>query len=202
MTSDADELEGRFPAGNANLCTSSLYYDALVSASYPCQRTWQAVFCFKRICPAGESIKKYINNYFGSRIEWFDSYRYYEGNDILRSWIAIPLTVGIFEKKTGTVEALFSPRLWSKDGLLTQAGTDTFWDRSTLYALRGVYSAGARERAMEHMAYYSQQRLLGGTCSISYRGLARRKPTAFVSRKCFVLPYSNRRYFWYSSDRI
>ena len=65
------------------------------------------------------------------------------------------------EAKTGTVEALFSPRLWSKDGLLTQAGTDTFWDRSTLYALRGVYSAGARERAMEHMAYYSQQRLLG-----------------------------------------
>lgn len=44
---------------------------------------------------------------------------------------------------------------------MTQAGTDTFWDRSTLYALRGVYSAGARERAMEHMAYYSQQRLLG-----------------------------------------
>lgn len=106
-------------------------------------------------------LKNNINNYFGSRIEGFDSYRYYEGNDILRSWIAIPLTVGIFEKKTGTVEALFSPRLWSKDGLLTQAGTDTFWDRSTLYALRGVYSAGARERAMEHMAYYSQQRLLG-----------------------------------------
>lgn len=54
-------------------------------------------------------LKNNINNYFGSRIEGFDSYRYYEGNDILRSWIAIPLTVGIFEKKTGTVEALFSP---------------------------------------------------------------------------------------------
>ena len=34
VTSDSDELEGRFPAGDANLCTSSLYYDALLSAVY------------------------------------------------------------------------------------------------------------------------------------------------------------------------
>ena len=161
VTSDADELEGRFPVGNANLCTSSLYYDALVSASYLAKELGKQSSVSKEYARQAKVLKNNINNYFGSRIEGFDSYRYYEGNDILRSWIAIPLTVGIFEKKTGTVEALFSPRLWSKDGLLTQAGTDTFWDRSTLYALRGVYSAGARERAMEHMAYYSQQRLLG-----------------------------------------
>ena len=30
--SNSDELEGRFPAGKANLNTSSLYYDALISA--------------------------------------------------------------------------------------------------------------------------------------------------------------------------
>jgi hypothetical protein len=30
--SDSDELENRFPAGKANLNTSSLYYDALISA--------------------------------------------------------------------------------------------------------------------------------------------------------------------------
>ena len=30
--SDTDELEGRFPTGEANLCTSTLYYDALLSA--------------------------------------------------------------------------------------------------------------------------------------------------------------------------
>lgn len=161
VTSDADELEGRFPAGNANLCTSSLYYDALVSANYLAKELGKQSSVSKEYARQAKVLRNNINNYFGSHIEGFDSYRYYEGNDILRSWIAIPLTVGIFEKKTGTVEALFSPRLWSKDGLLTQAGTDTFWDRSTLYALRGVYSAGARERAMEHMAYYSQQRLLG-----------------------------------------
>ena len=34
VTSDSDELEGRFPAGNANLNTSSLYFDALNSAVF------------------------------------------------------------------------------------------------------------------------------------------------------------------------
>ena len=34
VASDRDEWEGRFPAGKANLCTSSLYYDALLSSAY------------------------------------------------------------------------------------------------------------------------------------------------------------------------
>jgi hypothetical protein len=34
VLSDSDELEGRFPSGKANLCTSTLYYDALNSAVY------------------------------------------------------------------------------------------------------------------------------------------------------------------------
>ena len=33
VASDCDELEGRFPAGDANLNTSCLYYDALISSS-------------------------------------------------------------------------------------------------------------------------------------------------------------------------
>ena len=33
VASDTDELENRFPSGDANLCTSSLYYDALISAA-------------------------------------------------------------------------------------------------------------------------------------------------------------------------
>lgn len=32
VASNSDELENRFPAGDANLCTSTLYYDALRSA--------------------------------------------------------------------------------------------------------------------------------------------------------------------------
>lgn len=45
--------------------------------------------------------------------------------------------------------------------MLTQAGSNTFWDRSTLYALRGVFMAGEAEKALEYMKRYSATRLLG-----------------------------------------
>ena len=51
--------------------------------------------------------------------------------------------------------------LWTENGLLTQAGSDTFWDRSTLYALRGVYAVGETEKATEYLHRYSTTRLLG-----------------------------------------
>jgi hypothetical protein len=94
-------------------------------------------------------------------VEGFETYRYYEENDILRSWICMPLTVSIFERKEGTINALFSPRLWTADGLATQAGETTFWDRSTLYALRGVFAAGETDKALNYLSHYSARRLLG-----------------------------------------
>lgn len=161
VASDSDELEGRFPAGKANLCTSSLYYDALRSASYlgkDLQKPFSELADYEK---QAEDLRKNIEDYFGAKVEGFDTYQYYEGNDILRSWICIPLTVGINDRTDGTINALFSPRLWTKNGLLTQAGSETFWDRSTLYALRGVYACGATEKATEYLKFYSNQRLLG-----------------------------------------
>lgn len=159
VASDSDELEGRFPSGDANLCTSSLYYDALLSASYLCKESGKndASSYMKQ----ASTLRKNMESYFGANVEGFDTYAYYKGNDILRSWICMPLTVGIDERAEGTIQALFSPRLWTKDGLLTQAGSETFWDRSTLYALRGVYAVGATEKATEFMKKYSATRLLG-----------------------------------------
>ena len=93
------------------------------------------------------ALRKNIDRHFGGMVEGFDTYRYYTGNDRLRAWICIPLTVGIDERKEATVEALFSPKLWTENGLLTRSGDKTFWDRSTLYALRGVYASGETEKA-------------------------------------------------------
>ena len=159
VASDSDELEGRFPSGKANLCTSSLYYDALLSASYLCKEIGKSGA--STYLKQANTLRKNMESYFGANVEGFDTYAYYEGNDILRSWICIPLTVGIDERAEETINALFSPRLWTKDGLLTQAGSETFWDRSTLYALRGVYAVGATEKATEFMKKYSATRLLG-----------------------------------------
>ena len=158
VTSDADELEGRFPAGKANLCTSSLYYDALLSAAYLAEDLGKGSAVIKKYRQQASDLEKAIDSYFAATVEGFDTYAYYEGNDILRAWICIPLTVGINKRATGTIDALFSPRLWSENGLLTQAGSQTFWDRSTLYALRGAFEI---EKAMKFMKHYSGTRLLG-----------------------------------------
>ena len=161
VTSDTDELENRFPSGDANLCTSSLYYDALISASYLAKELNKGSKIANTYRSQAAELRKSIEKYFGAKVEGFDTYAYYKGNDILRSWICIPLTVGINERAQGTIDALFSPRLWTENGLLTQAGDQTFWDRSTLYALRGVYAAGETEKATDYLHRYSATRLLG-----------------------------------------
>jgi hypothetical protein len=106
-------------------------------------------------------LRSNIEKYFGATVEGFATYRYYKGNDTLRAWITTPLTVDIFERKEGTIAALFSPRLWTEDGLASLAGNKTFWDRSTLYGLRGAFAAGETEKALAFLRYYSKRRLLG-----------------------------------------
>jgi hypothetical protein len=161
VTSDSDELEGRFPSGHANLCTSSLYYDALISASYLGNSLGKDKKQISAYTKQAAALKTNIEKYFGGNVMGFDTYRYYEGNDKLRAWICIPLTVNIPDRKQATINALFSPALWTEDGLASQSGDKTFWDRSTLYALRGVFAAGDTKRGLEYLHYYSNRRLLG-----------------------------------------
>ena len=161
VTSDHDELEGRFQAGKANLSTNSLYYDALISAAYLGKQLRQPKSQTDEYGKQAAELKINIEKYFGANIDGFDTYKYYETNDVLRAWICLPLTMGIFDRSEGTINALFSPKLWTADGLATQAGKETFWDRSTLYALRGVLQAGKTEKAMDYLRYYSRRRLLG-----------------------------------------
>lgn len=161
VKSDCDELEGRFPAGEANLCTSSLYYDALISAAYLGKALGKSKLLLDRYQSEASALKVNIEKFFGANLAGFETYRYYEGNDKLRAWICIPLTVNMFSRKQGTIDALFSPELWTEDGLASQAGDKTFWDRSTLYGLRGVFAAGDTKRGLEYLKYYSNRRLLG-----------------------------------------
>lgn len=161
VASNSDELEGRFPAGKANLNTSVLYYDALRSAAMLGKLLAVPKVQTDKYTKDAQTIRTNIEKFFGATVEGFKTYRYYEGNDTLRAWICSPLIVDIFNRKEGTIAALFSPRLWTADGLASLAGNTTFWDRSTLYALRGVLAAGETEKAMTFLRYYSQRRLLG-----------------------------------------
>lgn len=161
VESDSDELEGRFPAGDANLCTSTLYYDALISAAYLGRELGKSPKVIADYQKRAKQMRDAIEAHFGATVQGYDTYRYYEGNDILRSWICMPLCVGIYDRADATVDAMFKSELYQKDGVLTAQGSTTFWDRSTLYAFRGAYAAGHADFITEQLSYYSNRRLLG-----------------------------------------
>ena len=160
VASNSDELEGRFPAGKANLYTSSLYYDALVSTSTLCRELGRKADA-KEYARRATEIRAAIESYYGATVEGYNTYRYYDGNDVLRSWICIPLAMGIYDRAEATLDALFSPTMFTPDGILTQHGSKTFWDRATEYALLGALRAGETERAIPRLQYMSRVRLLG-----------------------------------------
>ncbi len=160
IASDSDELEGRLPTGKANLSTSSLCYGGLRSAANLGRALGKPAEA-RAYDQQADTLAKAIEKYFGAKVEGFDTYRYYDGNDVLRSWICLPLCMGLTDRRAGTIAALFSPRLWTADGLASQAGDLAFWDRSTLYGLRGVLQAGETATGLRYLTSYTRRRLLG-----------------------------------------
>ncbi len=160
IESDSDELEGRFPSGNANLSTSCLYYGGLMETVQLARELGDNGSAEKYHQEAQE-LHKAINQYFGAEVEGYACYQYYQKNDMLRSWICLPLVMGIDERKEGTIQALLSDRLWTDEGLLTQSGTSTYWDRSTLYGLRGILSVESNRTVMHYLKAYTDCRTLG-----------------------------------------
>ena len=73
--------------------------------------------------------------------------------------------MGINNRKDATVEALLT-KLWTDNGVLVELNpasnqADVFWDRGTLYALRGTFKAGATEASLTKLVAFSEKRLLG-----------------------------------------
>ncbi|MEM9836491.1 MAG: hypothetical protein AAF828_08310, partial [Bacteroidota bacterium] len=166
VLSESDEMEGRIETGDANLSTSSLYYAAL-ETSIALMDALKLPQKFKNpYRQRRQALRAAIESYFGATLEGLKTYRYYEGHQTLRHWIALPLVAGIHTRKEGTIQALFD-RLWTENGVHVEKNnpdstiSKVFWDRGTLYALRGAFMAGATERAHEKLLTYSTQRLLG-----------------------------------------
>lgn len=162
VASDTDELEGRLPSGKANLCTSSLYYDALRHAAIVMREFGsdsEAADCSRR----ADEVRCAIERHFGAEVRGFRTYRYFDGCEVLRSWIGIPLTMGIYDRAAGACAALFSRHLWTGSGMLSEDGDSkgVTWDRSALYAFRGLLAAGETDATMPRLLAYSRERLLG-----------------------------------------
>ena len=160
IASDRDELEGRFPSGDANLCTSTLCYAGLLATAELADEFGDDGEGDLYRARASE-LRLAIEAFFGYEIHGIPAYRYYDGCEVMRSWICMPLCVGIYDRAQATVDALTSEYLMRPDGFLTSEGSETIWDRSTLYTLRGVFASGFTDKAWELLDRYVNNRLLG-----------------------------------------
>lgn len=166
VMSESDEMEGRIETGNANLSTSSLYYGALDHTADLARSLGKGRKVSNQYRKEAQSLSKAIETYFGANVEGLDTYKYYKEHQYLRHWICLPLVVGINDRKDATIEALFD-RLWTENGVHVEKNSDNeaiskiFWDRGTLYALRGTFLSGATDISLEKLEEFSTQRLLG-----------------------------------------
>ncbi len=160
IASDADELEGRFSHGATNLNTSSLCHSGLLYCAILAEELGDsetAALCRTEAAALHQAIERV----FGASIHGMETYRYHEGLDELRSWICMPLCMRIFDRADGTAAALTSSYLLRADGMLTSEANETMWDRSMLYAVRGLFAAGHMDEAFRVLRAYSENRLLG-----------------------------------------
>jgi len=160
VASDTDEMEGRLPTGKANLSTSALAYGGLVNAARLAGELGEPDGAGRRYADRAAALRAAIERYFGADIEGYHTYRYYAGCGRLRHWICLPLVMGIDERREGTTRALLE-RLWTPNGLTVEDGRDSFWDRATLYALRGLLISGSTQAGIARLEAYTERRLLG-----------------------------------------
>jgi len=159
IAADADELEHRLPSGDANLLNTSLVYGGLMCGAYMARELGYEDKAAEYLAFA-QRLRDGMENSLGAEIHGYPTYRYFKGYDELRSYTASPLTVGIFDRKEGTVNALID-YLWTDDGFLSAESDEMFWDRSTLYVLRGIFRGGLDETGYEYLTKYNHRRLLG-----------------------------------------
>jgi hypothetical protein len=164
VASKTDEMEGRYPTGDANLSTSSLAYGGYRLAAdlgRSLGRTEMAEDFDRR----ADGLRTAIEKYFGATVEGFDTYRYYDGNTTLRGWILLPLAMGITERREATLDAMVSPRLWPNrlqgGDILAESTRETEWGRETYYALRTLFLAGRTELGIDTTRRVVDAQILG-----------------------------------------
>jgi hypothetical protein len=164
IASRTDEMEGRYPTGEANLSTSALAYGGYRLAARLAQSLGKPVAA--EFDQRAEALRKGIEAYFGAEVEGFKTYRYYKENTTLRGWILLPLAMGITERQEATVAALLSDKLWPNrmegGDILAESTRPTEWGRETYYALRVLFKTGRTEDALDLTRRVVQSQVFGG----------------------------------------
>ncbi len=153
VASETDEMEDRYPTGDANLSTSALAYGGYRLAANLARSLDKPIAVSTEFDQRADAIRKGIEAYFGAEVEGFKTYRYYAGNTTLRGWILLPLAMDITERQDATVGALISDKLWPNRmqgaDILAESTRPTEWGRETYYALRVLFKAGHTDVALD-----------------------------------------------------
>lgn len=151
VASKTDEMEGRYPTGDANLSTSALAYGGYRLAAALGRSLGKANAA--EFDQRADALRAAIAKFFHATVEGFETYRYYEGNTTLRGWILLPPAMGIMDRLDGTLDAMLSEKLWPGRhrgaDILAESTRDTEWGRETYYALRTLFLGGRTEDAIE-----------------------------------------------------
>jgi len=153
VASKTDEMEDRYPTGNANLSTSALAYGGYVHAARLARSLGKEEVAQSYETKAGR-LALAIESFFGAEVEGFKTYRYYKENNVLRGWILLPPAMGITQRQDATLDAMVSDKLWPNrmqggDILAASDRRETEWGRETYYALRVLFKAGRTEQALD-----------------------------------------------------
>lgn len=160
VRSDTDELEGRFPTTKYNLSTNAISYDMYMYASRLASELGLSARKYECFNLSAKQRNNILKNFSGN-VEGYKTFRYYKHNKVLRSWICMPMCVGIKDNASTTLDALFSEKMYRNGNLKTASNRKTTWDRSLLFALRGGFKAGFPDKVIEYLEEYTLSRLLG-----------------------------------------
>jgi hypothetical protein len=152
VASKSDEMEGRYPTGDANLSTTSLAYGGYRFAAHLARSLNKPEAA--EFDQRADKLRRSIESFFGAEVEGYQTYRYFKDCKVLRGWILLPLAMDITERQDSTLDAMVSDKLWPArmqggDILAASNRRETEWGRETYYALRVLFKAGRTQQALD-----------------------------------------------------
>lgn len=152
ITSDSDELENRFESGNINLATNSIFYQGLILAN----KLFNELEIENDYDKIAYTLKEAINKYFYVNNKPI----YCKQETHKRAHVVYPLIMGIYDHADDIVKEIMDPSIYTENGFKTIDNEETYWDRITLMAIRGLFNADKSDLAYDILCKYSENRLL------------------------------------------
>lgn len=174
VPSQSDELEGRYPTGDANLSTNCLAICALQAVSELLtllsstdlngSATMSVLSTAERLKYGRQSetynqwakqLRANVDAHFATYAPW--KYDYFADCGVARGWICLSEMAKLSQGKSALRHALTG--LWARTGVRVTADHDDIWDRTTMYCITLAFQAQLQDLALDRLKQVSRARL-------------------------------------------